>query len=174
MRGDGSSAPAFNAWLDDFFASYYRLRPVNATFVGVHDFDHLLPDVSPDGFDALRAESDSLLARLNSLPDEPLTPTEQIDRTLAEGFLEISRWELSSPQFAHGNPSLFTGDAVFGVLSLFLRPFAPLHERIGNAVERLTRIPAYLENARVNDADPRRPHGRSGRCESAWEPGLPG
>ena len=25
--------------LDRFFDSYYRLRPVNATFTGVHDFD---------------------------------------------------------------------------------------------------------------------------------------
>jgi len=30
--------------LAGFFDSYYRLRPVNATFTGVHDFDHRLPD----------------------------------------------------------------------------------------------------------------------------------
>lgn len=145
---EAPSAPAFNAWLDDFFASYYRRQPVNATFVGVHDYDHLLPDVSADGFDEQRAECRALRSRLRSLPDESLTPFEQIDRTLAEGFLEIRQWELDSPHFAHGNPTLFTGDAIFGVLSLFLRPFAPLKERTRNAVERLTRVPAYLDDAR--------------------------
>lgn len=148
MTADAMSAPALTAWLDDFFASYYRLRPVNATFAGVHDYDHLLPDASPDGFDALRAECRTLLSRLRLLPDESPTPAEQIDRSLAEGFLEISSWELNSPHFAHGNPSLFTGEAIFGILSLFLRPFAPLDERVRSAVERLARIPAYLDEGR--------------------------
>ncbi|HEY8686445.1 MAG TPA: DUF885 family protein, partial [Chloroflexota bacterium] len=148
MTADATSAPALTAWLDDFFASYYRLRPVNATFAGIHDYDHLLPDASPDGFDALRAECRTLLSRLRSLPDESLTPAEQIDRSLAEGFLEITSWELNSPHFAHGNPSLFTGEAIFGILALFLRPFAPLDERVRNAVERLACIPAYLDDAR--------------------------
>lgn len=149
MTAHAASAPAFNGWLDEFFASYYRHRPVNATFTGVHDYDNLLPDVSPQGFDALRAESATLLSRLRELPDESLTPAETLDRTLAEDFLEISEWELQSPHFAHGNPSAFTGDAIFGVLSLFLRPFAPMDERVEHAVERLEGLPAYLESARA-------------------------
>ena len=31
---------AFDAWLDRFFAHYYAMRPVNATFIGVHNHDH--------------------------------------------------------------------------------------------------------------------------------------
>jgi len=34
--------------LDGFFESYYRLRPVNATFTGVHHHDSRLPDWSPE------------------------------------------------------------------------------------------------------------------------------
>ncbi len=148
MTAIAPSGTAFGAWLDDFFASYYRSRPVNATFIGVHDYDHVLPDVSEEGFDALRTDTRSLLSRLRSLPDEALTPAERIDRTLAEGFLEISAWELASPHFVYGNPSVYTGDAIFGVLSLFLRPFAPLDERAQRAVERLNGIPTYLNQAR--------------------------
>ena len=169
MTTDAPAAPAFCAWLDDFFESYYRLRPVNATFVGVHEYDHLLPDVSADGVEALRAESRALLSRLRSLPDGPLSPSECIDRTLAKGFLEISAWELSSPHFAHGNPSVFTGDAVFGVLSLFLRPFAPLDERVRNAVERLAGIQTYLHDARsiLRSAPPAWTERALRECEGA-------
>src|SRR5262247_311086 len=50
-----------------FFDSYYRLRPVNATFTGVHDYDDRLPDWSPDGLaaaaDEMRRVRDSLAAR---------------------------------------------------------------------------------------------------------------
>src|SRR5712692_2298016 len=50
--------------LDAFFDSYYRLRPVNATFTGIHDHDHHLPDWSPEGLAAARAEMQSLRASL--------------------------------------------------------------------------------------------------------------
>jgi hypothetical protein len=42
--------------LREFLDSYYRLRPVNATFTGLHDYDHRLPDWSPDGLSAAAAE----------------------------------------------------------------------------------------------------------------------
>ena len=41
--------PSESAWLDDFFASYYAHRPVNAMFIGVHELDHMLPDFSENG-----------------------------------------------------------------------------------------------------------------------------
>ena len=54
--GFNVSMSALGAFLD----SYYRLRPVNATFTGIHDHDHRLPDWSPDGkriaFDSGRNE----------------------------------------------------------------------------------------------------------------------
>ncbi len=48
MRGECRSDDdgEFGAWLGRFFASYYRHRPVNATFIGEHDYDPLLPDFS--------------------------------------------------------------------------------------------------------------------------------
>ena len=88
-----SSAPQFAAWLDEFFASYYRHRPVNATFIGVHNYDHRLPDFSPQGVDECVAEMETLLKTLRSLPPEPLTEAQRMDRKLAEGFLEIQLWE---------------------------------------------------------------------------------
>jgi hypothetical protein len=127
-------APAFAAWLDDFFGSYYRLRPVNATFIGVHDFDDQLPD-----FPALLADADSLLERLRSLPEESLSPFEALDRQLAEGFLLIQRWESGSAHFGWGNPSLFTGEAVFGVIGLLLQN--------RSAVARLAGVPEFLRTA---------------------------
>ena len=50
-------------WLDEFFTSYYRNRPVSATFIGVHDYDDRLPDYSPGGVATLLSETRALLAR---------------------------------------------------------------------------------------------------------------
>ena len=52
--------------LDAFFESYYRLRPVNATFTGVHEHDHRLPDWSPDGLAAALDEMRRLRASLEA------------------------------------------------------------------------------------------------------------
>src|SRR5689334_2313046 len=111
------STSAFQGWLDAFFASYYRHRPVNATFIGIHTYDDRLPDYSDAGVDAVRADTDTLLAQLRALPAEPLSEADQIDRRLAEGFLEIQRWEYDSAHFQAGNPCVYTGEAAFGALS---------------------------------------------------------
>jgi uncharacterized protein (DUF885 family) len=143
-----TSAPAFAAWLDAVFASYFRQRPVNATFVGMHAHDDRLPDFSELGMADTLAETDHLLRRLRALPDEPLSQAEQMDRELAEGFLLIQRWEAQSAHFDRGNPVQFTGEAIFGVLSLLLRN-RPLVEQ---AEARLAAIPGFLGQAALDAA----------------------
>ena len=139
-----SGAPRFSAWLDEFLASYYRHRPVNATFIGVHEYDHRLPDFSTRGADECAAEMKTFLSRLRELPAEPLTEAQSMDRKLAEGFLEIQLWEFGSNHFNRGNPSLYTGEAIFGVLSLFRRAFAPLEQRLEAAIDRMNAVPSAI------------------------------
>src|SRR5215469_13372622 len=136
-----SSAPAFDAWLDAFLVSYFRRRPVNATFIGKHDYDDRLPDLSEEGIAATLGDAEDLLTRVRALPSEPMTPAQAIDRRLAEGFLEIQRWESASAHFgAHGNPTLFTGEATFGLIGLLLRPSVQLDL----VRSRLLAVPALL------------------------------
>src|SRR5215211_9384823 len=136
-----SNASQFDRWLDDFFASYYQRRPVSATFVGVHAYDERLPDFSQQGLDDILADAESLLARLRLLPVEPLSDAAGLDRRLAEGFLELQRWELADGRFSWRNPSALTGEAAFGVISLLRRPFAPVGRRLEAAIARMEAIP---------------------------------
>ena len=145
-----TNAPAFTAWLDDFFASYYRHRPVNATFIGVHAHDERLPDYSEHGLGDALTDAETLLARLRDLPHEELSAAETIDRKLASGFLDIQRWELGSRHFQRGNPCAYTGEAAFGIISLLRRPFAPVEQRLDAARARLAAIPTLLKQARAN------------------------
>lgn len=144
-----TNAPALQAWLDDFFAAYYRRRPVNATFIGVHDYDRSLPDYSPDGVAATAAEIEALLQRYWALPDEPRSEAEALDGELAAGFLEIQQWELASQHFQAGNPCVYTGEAIFGLISLFLRDFAPIQERAAAAIARMWAVPGLLAQGRA-------------------------
>ncbi len=157
VRGKG---PVETDWLDRFFASYFRHRPVNATFIGVHDWDDRLPDFSEQGAGDTLADMQALLAGSDRLPDgrepeaespsEHQTDFEALDRRLARGFLRTQIWEYQSSHFHRGNPSLYTGEAVFGLMSLFLTDFAPLAERIEVARERMEAIPTVLAQGREN------------------------
>jgi hypothetical protein len=136
------SAPRFSAWLDAFFTSYYRRRPVNATFAGIHTYDDQLPDLSERGIAETRADAEDLLRRLAGLPEEPLTGAQLVDHQLAEGFLHIQRWESASSHFGPANPVHFTGEAIFGLVSLLLHPS---ETRIQSASRRLDHVAAFLQ-----------------------------
>jgi hypothetical protein len=137
-------------WLDEFFAWYYRCNPVSATFIGEHAYDCLLPEYSTTAIAGAVAAIDTLLQRYAELPAEPLTLAERHDAEVAVAALEIQRWELGAAQFHSGNPCFYTGEAVFGVISLFLREYAPIAERAAAAVARMHAIPAFLAQAQAN------------------------
>lgn len=140
----------FGPWLDRFLLSYYRHRPVNATFIGVHDHDHRLPDFSDSGVGDADADARSLLADARRIDPGFLSLPERADLRLASGFLEIQRWEFQSRHFHRGNPSLYTGESLFGVMSLFLTDFAPIAERTAAATARLDEFGPFLAQARAN------------------------
>ena len=79
-----------------------------------------------------------------------LTPVERIDKRLAEGFLRIQQWEFGSEHFQRGNPALYTGEAIFGAIGLFLTDYAPFAERAEAACARMHAIEGLLAQGREN------------------------
>ena len=146
-------ARAVSDALDRFFEHYYRRRPVNATFTGAHDHDALLPDWSRHGLSAQRDEMVALHAELSAAHPAPSTEalygsdTPLLDAELARAFLEIQLAEDACLHGVRGNPALWSGEAVFSVISLMIRDFAPLGERIDAATDRLEALPAFLAEA---------------------------
>jgi uncharacterized protein (DUF885 family) len=147
---DSAAQEAFDAWLDRFFAHYYATKPVNATFIGIHDHDHDLPDFSPDGTARALAEMKQLRADLAVIPTEEHSPARRLDAQIADGYLELQIMEDALPQFHRGNPAHYTSEGVFSILSLFLRDAAPLAARVEAARSRMHALPGFLAQARAN------------------------
>lgn len=148
-------ARAVSEAVDRFFAHYYQRRPVNATFTGEHAFDELLPDWSTGGLDACAAEMRALHGNLvgahapvESAGDYAVVP-DALDAELARGFLETQSAELDSGHGVRGNPSLWTGEAIFSVIALMTREFSPFDRRVLAAAARLAAVPEFLERGRV-------------------------
>ncbi len=91
-----------------------------------------------------------LLQQADNLPAESLTAAQQIDKKLCTGFLRIQCWEFDSGRFHRGNPAMYCGEAIFGVMSLFLSEFAPLADRVNDATSRLNAIPELLSQGQQN------------------------
>ena len=141
--------------LDEFFAHYYSRRPVTATFTGMHDYDSALPDWSLEGLATLDAEMRQLCNRLSA--EHPSTSSaamlradvDSLDAELARRFLELQLAENDGTHGVRVNPSLWTGEAIFGVISLMIRDFAPVEQRMRHAASRLDAIPDFLATARA-------------------------
>jgi hypothetical protein len=119
---DPASSPALSA----FFAAYCRCLPVNAGFLGVRGYDHMLPDFSDNGIADTISQAESIRSSLSD---------DSIDERLARRFLAIRIREFVSGHFHRNNPALYTGEAVFGFLT---------------ARQRLPAIPAFLAQAQAN------------------------
>jgi hypothetical protein len=152
------TSSTFNSWLSDFFLSYYKNRPVNATFIGIHAYDHELPRLDRANLGNLTSEMEDLLERLERESPSQLSEYELLkssswpegmDRLQAGNFLKIQLAELESKHFL-SNPATYTGEAIFSVISLFLRDFAPLSERVKAAISRMNTIPDFLEQSKAN------------------------
>ena len=134
--------------VDEFFGHYYKRRPVNATFTGVHDHDAELPDWSSSGLATIDAEMRGISARLAQRND-----SNPIDAELIRGFCAIQASEHSGSHGPRGNPALWTGEGVFSVIALMIRDFAPLGDRVSAATKRMNALPDFLLQARETLGD---------------------
>ena len=72
-----------------------------------------------------------------------------LDNVLALANIRMRLLELRSEHFQNGNPALWTGEAIFGTVSLIIRDFSPPGERLAAIAARLAAVSAFLVDMRV-------------------------
>ncbi|MBL0171239.1 MAG: DUF885 family protein [Gemmatimonadaceae bacterium] len=147
--------------LDAFFAQYYARHPVTATFTGVHAHDRRLPDWSTAARQADVSEMRALHARLAAEFPFPVGgfaslhhDADALDAELARANLEVRIAEIESGFLHDRNPALWTGEAIFGCVSLMIRDFAPVAERVLALRARVAGIPGFLAEMRRAVVEP--------------------
>lgn len=136
-----------DGWLDAFFATLFTRRPVDATFVGIHEHDTAMPDFSDAGVTAQIADLDRLSASLPAVSVDKSMPEAVLDLQIASGYLASQRALWRSDHAPHHDPAAITATALLGVIGLLRRHFAPVEERVGIATIRSRQIPQMLTHA---------------------------
>jgi uncharacterized protein (DUF885 family) len=134
--------------IDRFFAQYYATHPVNATFTGAHSVDDRLPNWSSAGLAHELYEIRALLDTMPSLDAFEISKMRaqpaMLDLRLARANLTVRAMEHETGFFVRRNPALWTGEAIFGAVSLMIRDYAPVAERTRALISRLRAVPAFL------------------------------
>lgn len=145
------TSKAFNAISEEFVEVFMRHHPVQATRVGLHDYDGRMPDDSPDGLheraEWLRDIEERLIA---GVPWRELPTEQRVDFALFRSRLAMQRAQLEEMKLHERNPVMFAETALNAMYLLMARDFAPLEERKEPLLERMMKIPEYLEGARQN------------------------
>lgn len=141
----------FTSLSEEFVELFMKHHPVAATHAGIHDYDHLMPDDSPDGLRERSAWLRDLEQRLAaSVPWDELGLESRVDYALLRSRISALRADLEEIKAARKRPAIYLTRAFQGVHLLLSRTFAPLDERKEAAVSRLMAIPEYLESAKGN------------------------
>src|SRR5262245_2410542 len=142
---------AFASLSEEFVEVSLRQDPVAATLAGIHDYDHLFPDHSPDGQRERGAWLRDFEQRLTaSVPWQELPTVQRVDFALLRSKISIARAELEDLKTFARNPVRAAETALYGIFLLMARPFAPLDERKEALLSRLMGLPDYLEGARTS------------------------
>ena len=138
----------FATIVDDFFAGYFRLYPVNATEAGNHEHDARWPDLTDEGTNERLAWLADVRGRLEAA--DGLSREEAIDRRVLLDQIDALRFddeELDELSWSPITYSYLLGGGLFGLLS---REFAPVADRLASAAGRMEGIPTVLDAARTN------------------------
>ncbi len=131
-----------------YFAETWKLEPIRATSIGVHDYDDKLTDLSVQGFAARIAFLRRTLADVRAIDPTTYGAEASYDARLFESTIESSLLALQERQTWRHDPSFYTGQAANAIFSLLMRDFAPLRDRTRSVIARERAIPAMLDRAK--------------------------
>jgi uncharacterized protein (DUF885 family) len=151
---------------DELLAEYFRLSPVHATEIGIHEHDGLWPDLTDAGREERVAFLRSALERIDALDPGGLSRDDAIDRSVLRSFLDADLFATEVLDESVWNPMTYVYLAGNGLFTLLAREFAPRPNRLASAASRMRGLPALLEQARGRLTSARRGEHGSGTARA--------
>jgi uncharacterized protein (DUF885 family) len=140
----------FEALAHDYYYAGFKASPVGATFVGLHDYDADLDDVSASAQARHVALDRRTLAAIRGIDPFQLSSDVALDRTILDNSIEDDLLLTNRLQQWKHNPDGYTGTASGSIFGLISRTFAPLPVRMRDAIARERQLPRFFAQATAN------------------------
>ena len=135
---------------DEILTYCWQTQPVQATDLGIHDYDHHYADYSPEARASYRAQLKNYLGQLEGLDSKAFSLDQQVDHTLLKAALSTTLYDEEVQQILQTHPSLYPTEALLGVQKLQINYSLPLDHRVLAIIGRLKDMPRLLEQGMQN------------------------
>lgn len=146
----------FSAAVDEFLKESWRRNPVEATAVGIHDYDAELGDLSRSAIEDDTRWLNEELVKFEGFDSRSLSKTEADDLRLTIAMIRTRLLFLDDMKILERNPVLYPEICVYACYLPCVRTYAPIEERLNSVVKRLSLIPGVLREGRANLSNPPR------------------
>ena len=148
----------FDTVVSDFLKGYFQANPISATSIGMHDYDNQLDDIGPAAIDAELNRLIIFRKKLMDIDLKDLPRNKRIDHQILSENIDEAIFGLRDVREFEWNPMTYTIALGNSFASLLYQEFAPLEQRMKNAVERAKQVPRFLEQAKANLKNPPKMH----------------
>jgi uncharacterized protein (DUF885 family) len=143
----------FDAAIDRWFRERLQLQPEWATYLGIHEYDHLLSHGGREGVEADIAFTRGAVTTMNSFATADLSAERALDRDLVIHEARLRLFDLETRRSWAGRTD--AAESIGGALfPIFSRDYAPLDERLSMIAARLEAAPAFFAQTRDRVSDP--------------------
>lgn len=158
MSQNSRAEALVNEYLDGRFA----FAPDEAQWLGLHEYDGRVADLSRDHIEMRIAELEGLVDQINDIQQAeqeaaanpghtPMDTMVNFDLSLVKYDAERDLFRLRDMHIQEQMPILFSGG--FDVTNYIKRDYAPFPSRIRSVIEALTAAPKLLDDAKENLRD---------------------
>ena len=148
---DARLANRFQEWLDD----QCKRHPMFATYLGNHDYDNQLDDLSPQARAEDLQNDTRVLNELKQQVDlKRLSRNAQIDLEIWQHFLEYRIWQATNSNDFANDPRVYLTYVSDSVFTLLTQSTLPKHRNVENASKRIAQIPSIVQAAKQSIGQP--------------------
>lgn len=139
---------ALEALLEEYMRETFEDNPMAASYLGLHEYDGRVGDVSAANFVKRANYLHELEVRAESLEVDPADREAYFDKTLLLRTIRQELFEIEELRVHQTNPMTYSGPT--DVSNYIKRNYAPLAQRLEALVRHLEQLPAVLHDARIN------------------------
>ncbi len=148
----------FKKLVDQILDLRWKARPVEATFSGVHRYDHQLDRADAHFRRRYIKEARQYLKKLKAFSPSRKTPSkgselsvnEQMDWSMLRDALRVEIAEDRTVRWHERSAQIYPYYALMGCYVFIMRDFAPLRTRMKSLLARLRQVPRLLKEGQEN------------------------